>query len=131
MRAAGAILTKDQAVGIRLAGTASQTSRGVRAAKQGIRALNEGARDTEGLCVIVKMFASEDIVEVYGHGVELRGRNRIMLAFGVEKSVSDASLFLHRAAIVDISYFNFVETMFPQTAGAPLALTGLRARPVT
>ncbi len=45
------------------------------------------------------------------------GGNGIMLDFGVEKFMLDASLFLHRDATVDISKFKIVKAMFPHTAG--------------
>ena len=37
--------------------------------------------------------------------MELHGGNGIMLEFGIEKLLRDASLFLHRDATVDISRF--------------------------
>jgi len=82
------------------------------------RELLEGAHDAEALCVMVKMFASEEIFKVCQHAVELHGGNGIMLDFGIEKLLRDASLFLHRDATVDISRFKIVKAMFPQTAGA-------------
>ena len=42
---------------------------------------------------------------------------RVMLDFGIEKLLRDASLFLHRDATVDISRFKIVKAMFPETAG--------------
>jgi alkylation response protein AidB-like acyl-CoA dehydrogenase len=49
--------------------------------------------------------------------MELHGGNGVMLDFGVEKLLRDASLFLHRDATVDISRFKIVKAMFPDTAG--------------
>jgi alkylation response protein AidB-like acyl-CoA dehydrogenase len=49
--------------------------------------------------------------------MELHGGNGVMLDFGVEKFLRDASLFLHRDATVDISRFKIVKAMFPRTAG--------------
>ena len=74
-------------------------------------------RDTKGLCNQAKLFASEEIFKVRMHAVELHGGNGIMLDFGVEKFMRDASLFLHRDATVDISKFKIVKAMFPHTAG--------------
>ncbi|MGZ8156055.1 MAG: hypothetical protein ACXWUK_12200 [Burkholderiales bacterium] len=51
------------------------------------------------------------------HAMELHGGNGVMLDFGVEKLLRDASLFLHRDATVDISRFKTVKAMFPETAG--------------
>jgi hypothetical protein len=45
-------------------------------------------------------------------------RNGIMLDFGIEKLLRDASLFLQRDVTVDISRFKIVKAMFPETAGA-------------
>ena len=63
------------------------------------------------------MFASTEIFQVTQHAVELHGGNGIMLEFGIEKYLRDASLFLHRDATVDISRFKIVKAMFPRTAG--------------
>ena len=82
------------------------------------RALTERAHDAEALCVMVKMFASEEVFKVCQHAVELHGGNGIMLDFGIEKLLRDASLFLHRDATVDISRFKIVKSMFPETASA-------------
>jgi len=49
---------------------------------------------------------------------ELSAEQRMMLDFGIEKLLRDASLFLHRDATVDISRFKIVKSMFPETAGA-------------
>ena len=81
------------------------------------RAVDAGDHDAESLCVMVKMFASEEIFKVCQHAVELHGGNGIMLDFGIEKYLRDASLFLHRDATVDISKFKIIRSMFPQTAG--------------
>ena len=84
---------------------------------EAVRALNEGAHDAEALCVMVKMFASEEIFKVCQHAVELHGGNGIMLDFGIEKLFRDAAIFLHMDATADISRFKIVKAMFPNSAG--------------
>jgi hypothetical protein len=44
--------------------------------------------------------------------------NGILLDFGIEKLLRDASLFLHQDATGDTSHFKIVKAMFPRTAGA-------------
>ena len=113
----GRILLKHQAVAIRLADMATRLSAVRALLNEAIRAVNAGAHDAEALCNMAKMFASVEIFEVTKHAVELHGGNGIMLDFGVEKLLRDASLFMHRDATVDISRFKIVKSMFPQTAG--------------
>jgi alkylation response protein AidB-like acyl-CoA dehydrogenase len=66
---------------------------------------------------MVKLFASEEVLKVAHHCVELHGGNGVMLDFGVEKVLRDAAIFLHMDATVDISKFKIVKSMFPATAG--------------
>jgi alkylation response protein AidB-like acyl-CoA dehydrogenase len=113
----GRILIKHQAVAIRLADMATKLAAVRALMNESIRAVDAGAPDAEELCVMVKMFASEEIFKVCQHAVELHGGNGIMLDFGIEKLLRDASLFLHRDATVDISRFKIVKAMFPDTAG--------------
>ena len=113
----GRILIKHQAVAIRLADMATRLSAVRALLNEAIRAVNAGAHDAEALCNMAKMFASVEIFEVTKQAVELHGGNGIMLDFGVEKLLRDASLFMHRDATVDISRFKIVKSMFPQTAG--------------
>jgi len=47
-------------------------------------------RTPKALCVMVKMYASEEIFKVCQHAVELHGGNGIMLEFGIEKYLRDA-----------------------------------------
>ena len=70
------------------------------------------------MCNMAKMFASTEIFHVVQNAMELHGGNGVMLVFGVEKLMRDASLFMHRDATVDISRFKNVIAMFPETAGA-------------
>jgi alkylation response protein AidB-like acyl-CoA dehydrogenase len=66
---------------------------------------------------MAKMFASEEIMKVAQHAVELHGGNGIMLDFGIEKVLRDAVIFMHMDATVDISKFKIVKNLFPETAG--------------
>src|SRR6476660_2641201 len=81
------------------------------------RAVDDNAPDADTLCNMAKVFASEEIMKVAQHAVELHGGNGIMLDFGVEKLLRDAAIFLHMDATVDISKFKIVKAMFPATAG--------------
>jgi len=113
----GRILIKHQAVAVRLADMATKLNAVRALLNEAIRAVNAGAHDAEVLCNQAKMFASTEIFQVTQHAVELHGGNGIMLEFGIEKYLRDASLFLHRDATVDISRFKIVKAMFPRTAG--------------
>jgi alkylation response protein AidB-like acyl-CoA dehydrogenase len=113
----GRILIKHQAVAARLADMATRLTAVRSMLNEAIRAVESGAHDAEELCNMTKMFASTEIFEVCKNAMELHGGNGVMLDFGVEKFLRDASLFLHRDATVDISRFKIVKAMFPQTAG--------------
>ena len=81
------------------------------------QAVDDDAPEAETLCNMAKMFASEEVMKVAQHAVELHGGNGIMLDFGVEKLLRDAAIFLHMDATVDISKMKIVKSMFPATAG--------------
>jgi alkylation response protein AidB-like acyl-CoA dehydrogenase len=81
-------------------------------------AVDEGASDADALCNMAKVFASEEIMKVVQHAMELHGGNGAMLDFGIEKLFRDGSIFLHMDATADISRFKIVKAMFPRTAGA-------------
>jgi hypothetical protein len=81
------------------------------------RAVDENAADAERLCNVVKVFTSEEILEVCKQAMELHGGNGSMLEVGIEKYFRDASVFLHMDATVDVSSFKIVKSMFPDTAG--------------
>ena len=66
---------------------------------------------------MAKMFASEQILKVAQHAVELHGGNGMMLDFGVEKLLRDAAIFPHMDGTTDISKLKIVKAMFPHTAG--------------
>src|SRR5436305_4428996 len=90
----------------------------VRAMLEGAsRAVDEDSADADTLCNMVKVFASEEIMKVAQHAVELHGGNGMMLDFGVEKLFRDAAIFLHMDATVDISKLKIVKSMFPHSAG--------------
>jgi hypothetical protein len=113
----GAILIKHQAVALRLADMATRIEAVRALLDRAATAVDSGAPDTDTLCNMVKVFASEEIMKVAQHAVELHGGNGMMLDFGVEKLLRDAAIFLHMDATVDISKFKIVKSMFPETAG--------------
>ena len=113
----GRILIKHQAVATRLADMATKLTAVRALLNEATRAVDARSHDAEALCNMAKMFASVEIFQVCQHAMELHGGNGVMLDFGVEKLLRDASLFLHRDATVDISRFKIVKAMFPETAG--------------
>ncbi|HXF87301.1 MAG TPA: acyl-CoA dehydrogenase family protein [Xanthobacteraceae bacterium] len=113
----GRILIKHQAVALRLADMATRLEAVRALLDRAARAVDENAPDAELLCNMVKLFASEEIMKVAQHAVELHGGNGTMLDFGIEKALRDAVMFLHMDATVDISKFKIVKSMFPDTAG--------------
>ncbi len=113
----GRILIKHQAVALRLADMATRIE-AVRALLQrAARAVDVGAPDQDALCNMVKVFASEEIMKVTQHAMELHGGSGAMLDVGIEKLLRDASIFLHMDATVDISRFKIVKSLFPHSAG--------------
>ncbi len=113
----GRILIKHQAVALRLADMATRIEAVRALLDRAARAVDDNAADAEVLCNMVKLFASEEVMKVAQHAVELHGGNGTMLDFGVEKALRDAVMFLHMDATVDISKFKIVKAMFPHTAG--------------
>ena len=114
----GRILIKHQAVALRLADMATRLSAVRALVREAARAVDEAAADADTLCNMAKVFASEEIMKVAQHAMELHGGNGAMLDFGIEKLFRDAAIFLHMDATADISRFKIVKSMFPQTAGA-------------
>jgi alkylation response protein AidB-like acyl-CoA dehydrogenase len=113
----GRILLKHQAVALRVADMATRIE-AVRALLQrAARSVDDNDADVDILCNMVKLFASEEIMKVAQHAVELHGGNGMMLDFGVEKLFRDAAIFLHMDATTDISRLKIVKSMFPHTAG--------------
>jgi alkylation response protein AidB-like acyl-CoA dehydrogenase len=104
-------------VALRLADMATRIEAVRGLLERAARAVDENAADTNTLCNMAKVFASEEIFKVAQHCVELHGGNGVMLDFGVEKLFRDAAIFLHMDATVDISKMKIIKTMFPDTAG--------------
>jgi alkylation response protein AidB-like acyl-CoA dehydrogenase len=113
----GRVLIKHQAVALRLADMATRITAVRSLLERAARAVDDDAPDVEVLCNMAKVFASEEILKVAQHCLELHGGNGVMLDFGVEKIFRDALVFLHMDATVDISRFKIVKSMFPDTAG--------------
>src|SRR6516162_9649156 len=113
----GRILIRHQAVALRLADMATAIEAVRALLDRAARAVDERAANADTLCNMVKLFASEEIMKVARHAVELHGGNGMMLDFGVEKLFRDAAIFLHMDATTDISRFKIVKSMFPATAG--------------
>src|SRR5246500_5559253 len=113
----GRILIKHQAVALRLADMATRIEAVRALLNRASQAVDDNAPDAEIFVNMAKMFASEEIMKVAQHAVELHGGNGVMLDFGIEKVLRDAVVFLHMDATVDISKFKIVKTMFPDTAG--------------
>jgi alkylation response protein AidB-like acyl-CoA dehydrogenase len=113
----GRILIKHQAVALRLADMATRIEAVRALLERAAQAVDDSSPDADKLVNMVKMFASEEIMKVAQHAVELHGGNGIMLDFGIEKALRDAVIFLHMDATVDISKFKIVKLMFPHTAG--------------
>src|SRR6201996_3609658 len=113
----GRILIKHQAVALRLADMATRIEAVRALLDRASKAVDDNAPDAETLCNMAKVFASEEIVKVAQHCLELHGGNGMMLDFGVEKLLRDAAIFLHMDATVDISKLKIVKSLFPHTAG--------------
>jgi len=114
----GRVLIKHQAVALRLADMATRLCAVRALVREAARAVDEGAAEADALCNMAKVFASEEIMRVAQHAMELHGGSGAMLDFGIEKLFRDASIFLHMDATADISRFKIVKSMFPRTAGA-------------
>jgi alkylation response protein AidB-like acyl-CoA dehydrogenase len=113
----GRILLKHQAVALRVADMATRIEAVRALLARAARSVDENAAEVDVLCNMVKLFASEEIMKVAQHAVELHGGNGMMLDFGVEKLFRDAAIFLHMDATTDISRLKIVKSMFPHTAG--------------
>lgn len=113
----GRILIKHQAVALRLADMATRIEAVRSLLERAAQAVDDNGPDAEVLCNMAKLFASEEIMKVAQHALELHGGNGVMLDFGIEKLFRDAAIFLHMDATVDISKMKIVKNLFPQTAG--------------
>jgi alkylation response protein AidB-like acyl-CoA dehydrogenase len=114
----GRVLIKHQAVALRLADMATRIEAVRALLDRAALACDENDAAADMLCNMVKLFASEEIMKVVTHAVELHGGAGMMLDAGVEKLFRDAAIFLHMDATTDISRFKVVKSMFPETAGA-------------
>ena len=113
----GRILIKHQATAIRLAEMATKICAVRGMLREASRAVDDNAPEAEMLCNMVKLYASEAVLEVCKHAMELHGGNGTMLDFGIEKLYRDASMFLHMDGTVDVTKFKIVKNLFPDTAG--------------
>jgi alkylation response protein AidB-like acyl-CoA dehydrogenase len=113
----GRILIKHQAVALRLADMATRIEAVRGMVERAAHAVDTNDANAETLCNMAKVFASEEIMKVAQHCVELHGGNGMMLDFGVEKLFRDAAIFLHMDATADISKLKIIKSMFPETAG--------------
>jgi alkylation response protein AidB-like acyl-CoA dehydrogenase len=113
----GRILIKHQAVALRLADMATRIEAVRSLLERAAQAVDDNGPDAEVLCNMAKLFASEEIMKVAQHALELHGGNGVMLDFGIEKLFRDAAIFLHMDATVDISKMKIIKNLFPQTAG--------------
>jgi alkylation response protein AidB-like acyl-CoA dehydrogenase len=113
----GKILIKHQAVALRLADMATRIEAVRALLDRAAQAVDDEDPEADTLCNMVKLFASEEIMKVAQHAIELHGGNGMMLDFGVEKLLRDAAIFLHMDATVDISKLKIVKSLFPHTAG--------------
>ena len=113
----GRILIKHQAVALRLADMATRIEAVRALLDRAATAVDDNAPAADVLCNMVKLFASEEIMKVAQHAIELHGGNGMMLDFGIEKVFRDAAIFLHMDATVDISKLKIIKAMFPHTAG--------------
>ena len=113
----GKKLIKHQATAIRLAEMATKICAVRSLLNEASRAVDAKADDAEVLCNMVKMYASESVLEVCKHAVELHGGNGCMLDFGIEKLYRDATMYLHMDGTVDVTKFKIVKNLFPETAG--------------
>src|SRR5919198_2238 len=111
----GRILIKHQAVALRIADMATRIEAVRALLERASRAVDDKAPDADTLCNMAKVYASEEILKVAQHCLELHGGNGVMLDFGIEKLWRDASIFLHMDATADISRFKIVKALFPET----------------
>ena len=113
----GRILIKHQAVAVRVAAMATKLEAVCALLREAARAVDESHPDATRLCDMVKVFASQEILQVCQHAVELHGGYGAMLEVGVEKYLRDATVYLHMDATVDVSNFKIAKALFPDTAG--------------
>ena len=113
----GSILIKHQAVAVRTAAMATRLEAVSALLRHAALAVDENNPDATRLCDMVKVFASQEILAVCQHAVELHGGYGAMLEVGVEKYFRDAAVYLHMDSTVDVSNFKIAKALFPSTAG--------------
>lgn len=113
----GRLLIKHQAVATRIAEMATSLEAVSALLRHAAIAVDEGSPDAQTLSVMIKVFASEEILKVCQHAVELHGGYGAMIEVGIEKYFRDALVCLHSDGTVDVSNFKIVRSMFPATAG--------------
>src|SRR5215472_963859 len=113
----GRILIKHQAVAVRVAAMATKLEAVCALLREAARAVDESHPDATRLCDMVKVFASQEILQVCQHAVELHGGYGAMLEAGVEKYFRDAAVYLHMDATTDVSNFKIARALFPGAAG--------------
>jgi acyl-CoA dehydrogenase len=113
----GRILIKHQAVALRLADMATKILAVRALVERAATSVDDKAPEADYHCNMVKVFASEEIMKVAQHCVELHGGSGMMLEFGVEKLFRDAAIFLHMDGTADVSRLKIIKAMFPKTAG--------------
>ena len=113
----GKMLIKHQAVASRLADMATRITAVRTLLNQAAYSVDTRSSDSDVLCTMAKVYASQEILKVCQNALELHGGMGAMLDVGIEKLYRDATIFLHMDATVDISHFKSVKAMFPETAG--------------
>jgi alkylation response protein AidB-like acyl-CoA dehydrogenase len=113
----GRILIKHQAVALRLADMATKILAVRALVERAATSVDDKAPEADYHCNMAKVFASEEIMKVAQHCVELHGGSGMMLEFGVEKLFRDAAIFLHMDGTADVSRLKIIKAMFPNTAG--------------
>jgi alkylation response protein AidB-like acyl-CoA dehydrogenase len=113
----GKILIKHQAVATRVAAMATKLEAVSTLLRHAAISVDGNIPDATRLCDMVKVFASQEILQVCQHAVELHGGYGAMLEVGVEKYFRDATVYLHMDATVDVSNFKIAKALFPDTAG--------------
>ena len=113
----GKMLIKHQAVASRLADMATRITAVRTLLNQAAYSVDTRSSDSDVLCNMAKVYASQEILKVCQNALELHGGMGAMPDVGIEKLYRDATIFLHMDATVDISHFKIVKAMFPETAG--------------
>ncbi len=113
----GRIIIKHQAVAVRLATMATKLDAVATFLYRAARSVDTKDPEATRLCDMVKVFASQEILQVCQQALELHGGYGAMIEVGVEKYLRDAAVYLHMDGTVDVSNFKIVKAMFPDTAG--------------